>query len=87
MFNPLRVDSVVVDVLAYLWSIVCLVMMYIDYVKSFPDNNRINSIQRNPKSRSVKIINGYNNMDRTEISQGELFSACKQIRANNYYGS
>ena len=46
-------------------------------VKSFPDNNIINSIQRKPEFILVKIINGYNNLDRTEITHGTVLSACK----------
>ena len=41
--------------------------------KSFNENNRINSIRRNPESISIKTINGYNDIDRTGISQGKIF--------------
>ena len=41
-------------------------------VKSFPDNNIVNSILRNPVSISIKMINGYDNLDRTEIPHGKV---------------
>ena len=57
-------------------------------VTLFPHNNRINSIQRNPEYISVTMMNGYDNLERTEILHGKVLSACTNIIGpNNGYCS